>query len=355
MATITEVAKRCGYSITTVSIVLNKAPLSKYIPQATKQRIRKAAKELAYQPNFFARSLRSRRSNTVGVIVFDITDPYCTQILRGIENFLYHSTFLPLLSDIQNNADRLKRYVQILIDRQIEGLIAVANSFSLQTDFLEAFHERSIPVVVIGRNKEGNGRSSVVVDNQSGAVIALRHLYELGHRSVAFIRGPNTLIDSEQRWEGVVKFARQVGLHLNPENIVDLEPRLTNPEAGQKAMEKLLRAQREFTAVMAFDDLTAFGAIRALHHAGLAVPQDCSVIGFDDVGGAAFYNPSLTTIRQPMEAIGRVAAKTLINLITSSLKKKALLPVHHKVPPRLVVRESTARIDLARTRESQGR
>src|SRR5215831_13109340 len=136
IVTIREVAKESGFSSTTVSIVLNNAPLARYIPTATKKKIERAAKNLGYRPNLFARSLRSKRSHTVGVMVFDMTDPYCTLILRGIENSLYQSNFLPILTDVHNQGSRFERYLEMMLDRRIEGLVVLANWLFLDINLI---------------------------------------------------------------------------------------------------------------------------------------------------------------------------------------------------------------------------
>ena len=290
--TIRDVAKESGFSSTTVSIVLNDAPLARYIPPATKKRIEKAAKKLGYRPNLFARSLRSKRSHTVGVMVFDMTDPYCTLILRGIENSLYQSSYLPILTDVHNERSRFERYLEMLLDRRVEALIVLANWLFVDIDVLADLEKSSIPSVMIARELQTDTVSSVIVDNEMGAYSAVEHLHSLGHRKIAFIRGPKTLGDSAPRWRGVRSFAKSAGLELDPRLIVDL-PESRDPissfEAGYKLTEELIKRKRPFTALMAFDDMTAFGAIRALAKAGLRVPEHCSVIGFDDVAACSLY------------------------------------------------------------------
>ncbi|HXY52929.1 MAG TPA: LacI family DNA-binding transcriptional regulator [Terriglobales bacterium] len=344
MVTIRDVAKESGFSSTTVSIVLNNAPLSRYIPAVTKKRIERAAKKLGYRPNQFARSLRSRRSHTVGVMVFDMTDPYCTLVLRGIENTLYESSFLPILTDVHNQRTRFERYLEMLLDRRMEGLIVLANWLFLDIGLLGDVEKSSVPTAIIGCELKTESISSVIVDNEAGAHAALEHLYSLGHRKIAFIRGPKTLADSAPRWRGIRNFARSVGLELDQRLIVDLpesrEP-LSSFEAGYKLTEELLKHRLPFTAILAFDDVTAFGAIRALTRVGLRVPEDCSVIGFDDVAAAALYTPPLTTIRQPMENMGAAAAGIVVEGINSTLEKRGLTGVHRKITPELVAREST--------------
>lgn len=344
MVTIREVAKESGFSSTTVSIVLNNAPLARYIPAATKKRIEKAAKKLGYRPNLFARSLRSKRSHTIGVMVFDMTDPYCTLVLRGIENSLYQSSYLPLLTDVHNERSRFERYLEMLLDRRVEALIVLANWLFVNIDVLADLEKSSIPTVMIGQELQTDSVSSVIVDNEVGAYSAIEHLYLLGHRKIAIIRGPKTLGDSAPRWRGIRSFAKTSGLDLDPQLILDL-PESRDPissfESGYKLTEELIKRRRPFTALMAFDDMTAFGAIRALSKAGLRVPDHCSVIGFDDIAASGLYTPSLTTVRQPMEAMGAMAVSIMEDGINAVLEKREVSAVHRKMAPELAVREST--------------
>ena len=344
MVTIRDVAKESGFSSTTVSIVLNNAPLSRYIPAVTKKRIERAAQKLGYRPNQFARSLRSKRSHTVGVMVADMTDPYCTLVLRGIENTLYQSSYLPILTDVHNERSRFERYLEMLLDRRIEGLIVLANWLFVDINLLGDLEKSSVPSAMVGCELKDDSISSVIVDNEVGGYLALEHLHSLGHRKIAFIRGPKALTDSAPRWRGIRNCAKACGLEIDPRLIFDLpesrEP-ISSFEAGQKLTEDLIKHKRPFTALMAFDDMTAFGAIRALNKAGLHVPEHCSVIGFDDVAPSALCSPSLTTVRQPMEAMGASAVGIVLEGINGVLEKREVAATHRKVAPELVVREST--------------
>ena len=344
MVTIRDVAKESGFSSTTVSIVLNNAPLARYIPAATKKKIERAAEKLGYRPNQFARSLRSKRSHTVGVMVFDMTDPFCTPILRGIENTLYQASFLPILTDVHNEGSRFERYLEMLLDRRIEALIVIANWVFLDINLLGDLEKSSIPTAMVGCELKNDTISSIIVDNEVGGHLALEHLHSLGHRKIAFIRGPKALTDSSPRWKGIRGCAKQCGLEFDNRLIVDMpESRdpLSSFELGYKLTEDLLRQKRPFTALVAFDDMSAFGSIRALHKAGIRVPDQCSVIGFDDVSTAAIYTPSLTTVRQPMESMGTSAVGIVVDGINAVLEKREVTATHRKVAPELVVREST--------------
>jgi LacI family transcriptional regulator, galactose operon repressor len=342
--TLRDVARASGVSTATVSIVLNNAPLARYIPPSTKDRIAKAAKKLGYRAKVMSRFLTAQRNHTVGVMVFDLTDPFCTLILRGIENSLYQASYLPILTDIHNQRGRFERYLEMLLARPVEGLILIANWLFLDIDLLADIEKRNIPAVMIARELNSGSVSSVMVDNEAGAHLAIEHLYSLGHRKIAFIRGPKMLADAAPRWRGVRSFARTVGLEIDPALVVDLPESLDSNaavEGGFHLTEELLKHKKRFTAVMAFDDLTAFGVIRALSRAGLKTPDDCSVIGFDDVLPAGLSVPSLTTVRQPMEALGSTAVGIVVEGINATAEDREFKPVNRKLVPELVVREST--------------
>jgi LacI family transcriptional regulator len=347
MVTIKDVARESGFSVTTVSMVLNDAPLARYIPQRTKNRVKKVAEKLAYRPNSFARSLRSRRSMTVGVLVPDVTDPFCTQILKGVENGLYTSAFLEIMIDIQNDRERFSHAVEKLLDRRVEGLVMLANSLALDLDLLDLFVERQLPVVTVARSVKEESVSSVMVDNEAGAAAAMKYLYDLGHRKFAFIKGPRTLLDSMRRWKGIREFARTVNLPLEACPIYEMETPTSSSEPGYNLTRELIAHRRKFTALVTFDDLSAFGAVRALTQAGLRIPEDCSVMGFDDIAASAYFNPPITTIRQPMETLGSMAIESLLDALNGVQNKKPLAPVHRQVKPDLVVRQSTGPVSVS--------
>jgi LacI family transcriptional regulator len=350
VVTLRDVAQESGVSPATVSIVLNNAPLARYIPPSTKDRIERAAKKLAYRPKVVSRFLSAKRNRTVGVMVFDITDPFCTLILRGIENSLYQASYLPILTDVHNQRGRFERYLEMLLARPVEALVFVANWLFVDIDLLADLEKRNIPAVMIGRELRSGAVSSVMVDNEAGAHLAMEHLYSLGHRKIAFIRGPKMLVDSSPRWRGVRSFARSMGLEIDPTLVLDLPDSLdpnSSFDGGFKLTEELLKHKKRFTAIMAFDDMTAFGAIRGLARAGLKVPEDCSVIGFDDVIPAGLSVPSLTTVRQPMEALGTAAVGMIMEGINAAIEERESVAVHRQLAPELVVRESTRAVSWA--------
>ena len=348
--TMRDVANASGFSPATVSIVLNNAPLARYIAPATKKKIEDSARKLGYRPNVMARFLRSKRTHSVGVMFFDVTDPFCTPILRGIENSLFQGSYVPILADAHNQRNRFERYLELLLERRVEALVVVANWLFVDIHLLADFSKRNIPAATIGWELPGDTVSSVMVDNEAGGRLAMEHLHKLGHRKIAYIRGPKTLIDSAPRWKGIQKFAHTAGLEIDSDLTMQL-PEAFDPnsgfEGGFRLTEELLQRRRKFTALLAFDDLTAFGAIRALNKAGIRVPEQCSVIGFDDVALSALATPSLTTVRQPLEVMGNVAVNIIMEGIAASQEKREWKITHQRVAPELMIRESTQAIAIS--------
>ena len=341
MITIREVAGESGFSVTTVSMVLNNGAGVDRISQRTRNRIWEVARQLGYRPNLHARSLRSNRSQTLGVMVFDLTDPYCTQILRGIQNHIRPSGLFPIVTDLQDDRSQFQTCLDMLLGRRVEGIISIANPLYLDSKLLSEFSDRNIPAVVIGRELSNVPVSSVVVDNAVGTRLAIQHLYDLGHSKMAFIKGPDILVDSIQRWQGLESFAAEVGLEFDSELIVQIKGRNSTFREAYELTEELLRRRSRFTALITFDDLSACAAIRALSKAGKRVPEDCSVVGFDDIPSAAFYNPPLTTIQQQLEMQGSLGAEIVEQLIRAAAEERTMTPKHRKVIPKLVVRDST--------------
>lgn len=344
--TLSDVAKAAGFSPSTVSIVLNDAPLSRYVAASTKRTIRETAERLGYRPDIFARSLRSQKSQTIGVLVIDLADPFCTNILQGIERKLLETPYLPIIMDAHNESQQVNRYADLMLERRVEGLITVANWLLFDISVLEDISDRQLPTVVVGRDLESPAINSVIVDNESGGYAAIEHLYRLGHREIAFICGPRRMNDSRLRWRGIRRFAQKAKLRLNPALVKSL-PEIFDSASGFEGSRVLtseyLRSGESFTAILAFDDISAYGAIRALSEYGRRVPDDCSVIGFDDIPAAALSTPGLTTIHQPMLEMGEYAVECILkSLNRSDGERDGFYGQNHVMPPELVPRESTA-------------
>jgi len=325
-------AEHLGLSPATVSLVINRSPAAKSIPHRTQERIRQAARELNYRPNFMARSLRAQRSFTVGVVVPEISEGYAALVMSGIEDHLLEEGYFYFVVSHRHRPDLIEEYPHLLQQRAVEGLIAVDTACRKGVP---------IPVVSVSGHREVEGVTNIVLDHPRAAKLAMEHLTQLGHRKIAFIKGQEFSSDTEVRWQSVQETARALTLEINERLVGQLEGESGSPELGYVATRKILAAQEPFTALFAFNDISAIGAIRALREAGLGVPEDVSVVGFDDIQSAAFQNPALTTVRQPLRQMGIIAAETLLRRINAPAKSP--YPKSILVEPELIVRETTAR------------
>jgi LacI family transcriptional regulator len=324
-------AEHLGLSPATVSLVINRSPAAKSIPPLTQERIRAAASELNYRPNFMARSLRSQRSFTIGVVVPEISEGYAALVMSGIEDHLLEEGYFYFVVSHRHRADLIEEYPRLLQQRAVEGLIAVDTACQ---------KGMPIPVVAVSGHREVEGVTNIVLDHERASNLAMEHLAQLGHRKIAFIKGQEFSSDTEVRWQAVRGAAKKIGLEIDDRLVGQLEGESSSPELGYEVTRKLLRTGEEFTALFAFNDISAIGAIRALREAGRRVPEDVSVVGFDDIQSAAFQNPSLTTVRQPLREMGVIAAETLLRRINAAAKSP--YPKTITIVPELIVRESTA-------------
>jgi DNA-binding LacI/PurR family transcriptional regulator len=328
--TLKAVAQHLGLTPGTVSAVLNDSPSARSIPQETKNRIHAAAKELNYRPNFFARTLRNKRTYTIGVITEEIGDSYGSAIVSGIEQYLRKHDYFFLTVVHRHDQELLSRYSTILSERGVEGIITVDTTVQ---------EVPTLPTVAVAGHKKVKGVTNIVLDHHRAAVLALSHFKELSHERIAFMRGSPVSSDSRERWDAICQVAAQMNVKIDPDLVVQIEGDDPTPMLGYPFAKQLLERKKPFTALFAYNDISAIGAIRALQEHGLRVPQDVSVLGFDDIPGAAFYTPSLTTVRQPLNRMGEVAAQSLLERIEGQKD----YPSEIAIEPDLVVRESTAK------------
>jgi DNA-binding LacI/PurR family transcriptional regulator len=331
-ATLKMLADYLNLSVATVSIVLNNSPVAESIATITKQRVHAAAKKFAYRPNLHARMLRSRLTNTIGVIVPELSEGYVTGVMLGVEQYLLQEGFLYFTVSHLGQTDLRDEYQELLMRRRVDGLLLVNTEVAINAP---------LPVVGVSIHSSSLAVTNVMLDHTSAARMALRHLYDLGHRRIAFMKGQRYSLDSEARWQSIVSIAREIGIVVHPELCIFLEKNIWTPELGYPPVRDLLARTRDFTAVFCFNDTSAIGAVRAIEDAGLNCPRDISVIGFDDIIVAEYFNPRLTTVRQPLHKMGTEAARLLIQRIQSPD-----LPYPQQVwfEPQLIVRESTRAI-----------
>lgn len=330
--TLKELAEGLGLAPATVSLVINRSSVADTIPQETKDRIFAAAEKYKYRPNFFARSLRAKRSFTIGVLVPEVSDGYSASVMSGVEDYLLQEGYFYFVASHRHRADLIDEYPRLFLERSVDGLIAVDTPWTLTP---------SVPVVTVSGHNQVKGVVNIVLDHKRAAEVALKHLYHLGHRQIAFIKGQEFSSDTEVRWANIEQVARQLGLPISPALVVQLQGDSPSPQPGYQATKKLLASRKPFTALFAFNDISAMGAIRAFREAGLHVPDDVSVVGFDDIQSAAYQNPGLTTVRQPLREMGRIAAETVLRRIRQT---GDLHSGERTVEPELILRETTCQV-----------
>jgi len=326
-------------SQTTVSLVLNNSPSAKSIPQETRNRVIEAAERLNYRPNYFARSLRQKRSMSVGVLAPDLSEGYFTRVMSGVVQELTAARYFYFTACHDWKRELIEKYPRMLVERAVDGFLLL----NTPAEHIEV----PVPVVAISAHSAVNNVTNIVLDHHSAVEQALAHLYSLGHRRIAFMRGPRAIPDSEYRWEAIQQVGQEMNLKIDPALVIRIDSAGWSmkdgyhpmaPEIGYRPMQALLEKTREFTAIFCFNDIAAIGAIRALKDAGLAVPGDVSVAGFDDIQSAAYSTPSLTTVRQPLMEMGKRGAQVLLERIANRDKE---YPAEIVMAPDLVIREST--------------
>lgn len=322
-------AEYLDLSPATISLVLNNSPVANSIPPATRARVVAAAKKFQYRPNPMARSLRMSRTHTVGIIAPEHSEGYFTKLMAAIESYLIQAGYLYFTVSHLGQRDLLDEYPRLLVDRQVDGVLLI------NTQLPEPL---SVPTVAISSHSKHKSVIDVSLDHEAAAHITLRHLYEMGHRRIAYMKGQSNSLDAEPRWSATMEAARQLGLTVDPKLNIALEHNSWSPDLGYPVTLDLLRRTQDFTAIVCFNDQAAIGAIRAIADCGLRCPVDLSIVGFDDISSAGYSIPRLTTVRQPLEQMGQAAARTLIEAIEGQQPASRELCF----APELILRESTA-------------
>jgi len=337
-----ELADYLGLAPATVSLVINGSSVADTIAPNTKKAILAAARKFNYRPNFFARCLRTRRSFTIGVMVPEVSEGYNVSVLSGIEDHLLQEGYFYFVASHRFQADLIEEYSQLFLHRSVDGLIVVCTPWE---------HSLPCPVATISCHHGVTGATRILVDHDQAAQLALQHLAELGHRKIAFIKGQKFVPDTEVRWKAITRVAASIGLPISSKLVTQIEENSPSPNLGYKATRDLLVAGEQFTALFAFNDICAMGAIRALHEFGLRVPDDVSVLGFDDIESAAYQTRGLTTVQQPLREMGKTAAQAVLNRIAKG-NDADRGPEQILFEPRLVVRETTAPVRQAKVRKT---
>ncbi len=333
-----EMARLLDLSPATVSRIINGRAADYRIAADTQKRVLHAAAQHGYTANTVARSLREKRSYTIGIIVPEISEGYSTSVLSGAEDELLNDGFFYLVVSHRHRAELLESYPRMLLARSVEGIISIDTHLE---------KPMPVPMVAVSGHARRAGTINIRLNHLKAAELGLSHLKQLGHKCIAFIKGQPFSSDTNHRWRAILETAKAMAIEMDPRLIVQMHSFDAGPGPGHEATQQFLRTGLPFTAIFAFNDLSAIGAIVALREAGLRVPKDVSVLGFDDVLAASTNHPPLTTIQQPLRAMGRAAASTLLGMIRNDLPRP--WPSAITVQPHLVVRNSTSHAAVGRS------
>ncbi len=332
--TIADVAMRAGVSTATVSRVLSGAVRAR---PHTRERVLSAVRELGYRPSNIARSLKLQRTQTIGLIITDVENPYFAELVRAIEDVAHELGYVLVLCNGADDVDREAAYLEVLAERRVDGIIIATGAIGDR--HAEWLAHAPVPVVMVNWEASIGGVPAILSDNRSGGRMAAEFLLRLGHRRIGYVTAPSAHAAAAPRLEGVRDALFDQGLLADCLTIAEGDAHVSG---GQRAMDELLARTPELTAVICYNDMTAMGAIRSLHAHGRRVPQDVSVVGFDNLDLAAYLDPPLTTMHQEKARMGRWAVERLAGLIragVSSIDGGSADVV--RLPVTLMVREST--------------
>jgi len=330
---IKDIAEAAGVSHSTVSRALSDSSLVKV---ETKARIQRLAQEMGYSPDAIARSLVTQRTHTVGVVVTTITDPFVAEVVQGIEDTAQAEDYSVILASSSSEPERELAAVEMLRAKRVDCVIVTSSRVGAL--YLEYLERIGVPVVLINNHNRQSGRYtfSVSVDNQHGGHLATVHLVERGHRRIGYISGPADHSDDVERLAGYRQALGEAGIPVDPTLILSGNGRL---DGGERALDTLVGLVEPPTAVFCYNDMTAIGLISAARRAGLSVPEDLAVVGFDDIPLAVHVYPPLTTIAQPQRDMGRQAMNMALALMAVDDSTTPFSDI--VVKGRLVVRESS--------------
>jgi DNA-binding LacI/PurR family transcriptional regulator len=325
-----DVAERAGVSVAVVSYVINDGP--RPVSPQTRAKVERAIEELGYYPNELARSLRLQQSSTIGLIIPNLTNPVYAEIARSMEGVCTQEGYLVLLGDSGRDPVREKKLVQMLRAKQVDGVVMIPNQNPME--LVGLLQQARIPSVIL--EHELPGQHCITIDDLEGGRLGTRHLLSLGHRRIGLIRRTPSSASSSQRFTGYCQALEEAGVGFNPDLVIESGP---GQEAGSLSMQRLLALSQPPTAVFTHNDVLALGAMHAIRSAGLQIPDDISVVGYDDTAPTAYLGPPLTTVRFPKEEMGRRAGEMILRL---AQHQDELPPRTFTLPVKLLVRASTA-------------
>ncbi|WP_070000071.1 LacI family DNA-binding transcriptional regulator [Cellulosilyticum sp. I15G10I2] len=331
--TIKDIAQKANVSVGTVSKILNKK--DGHISDETRQKVMATAKELNYTPNTLARSLVTRQTKTIGLILPDISNPFFPELARGAEDKASEAGYSIMYCNTDDDMKKEDKYIQMLTEKMVDGIIITQSTARKMTS--EKLQSVTTPIVLIDRDVEGEGiRGKVLVDNLMGAYEAMKHLILKGHKKIVFVAGPLTSNTTKARLEGYKKALKEFKIPFNQNYILEGQYK---SEWGFNAVKQLFEKDYDFDAVFCGNDLIAISVVRALKDAGKLIPQNIAVIGYDDIPMASLIEPPLTTVRQPIYEMGYHAAEMLVDIIENpneDIEERSVL-----LDTQLIIRKTT--------------
>lgn len=313
--TVLDVARLANVSVSTVSRILNG---SARVSAEKRDAVESAIRTLDFRPNLFARGLKVGTTMTVGVLTQDIESPFFTRVMRGVEDALSGTGYAPIIVSGHWDAREEEERVRLLMARRVDGIVIITGR--LEDATVRELAQRQ-PIVMAGREVEARNVRSVYFDQEYGGYLATRHLLSMGHRRIAFISGVRDHMDAQRRFAGYCRALQEAGLAY--EEALVQQGDFTE-SGGVLAMTRLLDSQQHFTAVFAANDQTALGAHLVMHRRGIRVPDDVSLVGFDDLPVAAYLTPPLTTVRQPLFEMGSYCGATLLRMLGNPMREREL-------------------------------
>lgn len=334
MATIKDVAKLAGVSTTTVSHVINE---TRHVAAETKQVVLKAIEELHYSPSAVARSLKVNTTKSIGMIVTTSEAPYFAEIIHAVEEQCYRQGYSLFLCNTQNNPEKIKNHVDMLAKKRVDGILVMCSEYKDDSlDLLKGFSD--IPMVVMDWGPLNPNTDRILDNSFEGGYLAGKYLVENGHKEIGYLSAELSKTTARKRYEGFLKALHEAGFEMNPDWLLEGS---FEPEDGYECMNRLLAQPNHPTAVFCCNDIMAFGAISAITEKGLRVPDDISIIGYDNVHISRFCAPPLTTIHQSKARLGEQALKLLFDRITTKSDERSTIEIH----PELVIRKSVRKIN----------
>jgi len=332
MPSIREVAERAGVSLGTVSNVLNRPEV---VAKTTRLRVQAVIEQLGFVRNGSAHQLRAGHSHYLGLVVLDVTNPFFTEVARGVEDAANEAGYVVILCNSDSSPEKEGRYLHVLQEQRTAGILITP----VQNDvaYLQHLRQRDIAIVLLDRPSRARDLCSVAIDDALGGELATRHLLELGHRRIAFVSGPLSIRQYTERRRGARRAIKMAGLDPN-EVMSDILIAAQNASSGEQCVETLLTQTPQASAIFCANDLLALGVMRGLGQRGIKIPDDIALIGYDDVEFASMLSPALTSIRQPKYQLGRAAAELLLHEINETEKHQHTQIMYQ---PELIVRAST--------------